>query len=84
MGDAQEQEKSSSKMAKMVKAIRAELKISQEDLARDLGVSFATVNRWENDKAAPSRLAKSQLKSFCKSKNIQESLNEIEVGRSEY
>ena len=30
---------------------------SQEDLARKLGVSFATVNRWENGKTKPSRLA---------------------------
>ena len=34
---------------------------SQEDLARELGVSFATVNRWENGKAVPSKLAAIQL-----------------------
>lgn len=27
--------------------IRAELNLSQEALARELGVSFATINRWE-------------------------------------
>lgn len=70
MGEAQGQEKSISEVAKMVKAIRAELNISQEDLARDLGVSFATVNRWENNKAAPSRLALSQLKILCTNKKL--------------
>ena len=35
---------------------------SQEDLARELGVSFATVNRWENGKTKPSRLAYDKIK----------------------
>ena len=35
---------------------------SQEDLARNLGVSFATVNRWENGKTKPSRLAQEKIK----------------------
>ena len=49
----------------LVRKIRKQLRLSQEDLARELGVSFATVNRWENDHVTPSRLAKSQLKAFC-------------------
>ncbi|MFT4552696.1 MAG: putative transcriptional regulator [Chlamydiales bacterium] len=47
-----------------VKDLRKYLKISQKDLAHALGVSFATVNRWENGKTAPSRLALNQFKSF--------------------
>ena len=35
---------------------------SQEDLAREIGVSFATVNRWENGKTKPSRLAYEKIK----------------------
>ncbi len=50
----------------MVKEVRSQLAISQEDLARELGVSFATVNRWENGQSRPSKLAKAQLDSFCK------------------
>lgn len=49
----------------LVKEIRKQLGLSQEDLARELGVSFATVNRWENGQVNPSRLAKAQLKVFC-------------------
>ena len=74
MGKARRKEKSISEIAKMVKGIRAKLNISQEDLDRHLGVCFATVHRWENDKAAPSRLAMSQLQIFCKRKNIQKGL----------
>ena len=35
---------------------------SQEGLARELGVSFATVNRWENGKTKPFRLAQEKIK----------------------
>ena len=35
-------------------ALREHLQLTQEMFARILGVSFATVNRWENGKSAPS------------------------------
>ena len=49
----------------LVKVLRQQLALSQEDLARQLGVSFATVNRWENGRRTPSRLAQAQLTAFC-------------------
>ncbi len=49
----------------LVKEIRRQLSISQEDLARELGVSFATVNRWDNGLSKPSKLAKAQFDAFC-------------------
>lgn len=49
---------------KLVKDVRTQLGLSQEDLAHKLGVSFATINRWENGKTKPSRLAKAQFDSF--------------------
>lgn len=36
-----------------IKQIRTQLRMSQKAFASALGVSFATVNRWENGKAAP-------------------------------
>ena len=54
-----------------IKKIREKLGLSQEDLARELHVSFATVNRWENGQSRPSRLAKLQLEEFI-SKNLPE------------
>ena len=44
-------------IAEQLKALRRQYGWSQEDLAHELGVSFSTVNRWENGKAKPSRLA---------------------------
>lgn len=58
-----------------VKDIRRQLGISQEELAQALGVSFASVNRWENGKTTPSKLARRQLDQLCKEKNIAPSMN---------
>jgi putative transcriptional regulator len=52
-------------LPELVKEVRRQLSLSQEDLARELGISFATVNRWENGLVKPSKLAKAQLDNFC-------------------
>ena len=59
----------------LVKEVRRQLSISQEDLARELGVRFATVNRWENRQAKPSKLARAQLDNFCAKMTRQGKLN---------
>jgi len=59
-----------------VKNLRATLSLSQEDLAKELGVSFATVNRWENGKTQPSKLAKKQLAQFIAQQTQQGLLND--------
>lgn len=43
------------------KKVREHLDLSQEDLARALLVSFSTLNRWENRKTKPIKLARNQL-----------------------
>ncbi len=53
------------RISALIKEIRRQLAISQEDLARQLGVSYATVNRWENCQSSPSKLAKAHLEAFC-------------------
>ncbi len=40
-----------------IKRIRQFLNLTQESLAHELGVSFATINRWETGKSLPSKLA---------------------------
>jgi putative transcriptional regulator len=54
-----------------VKEVRRQLTLSQEELARALGVSFATVNRWENCRTVPSKLAQRQFEQFCAQKKKQ-------------
>ena len=48
-----------------IREVPRQLALSQEDLAREPGVSYATVNRWENGRAKPSNLAKAQFDIFC-------------------
>ena len=45
----------SSNLAHKILQIRQNLSLSQEELAEKLGVSFATVNRWENGHSAPRK-----------------------------
>jgi DNA-binding transcriptional regulator YiaG len=54
----------------ILKSIRKELNISQEQFARDLNVSFTTLNRWENSRTTPSRLAKMRIIDYCNEKGI--------------
>lgn len=54
----------------IVHEIRKQLGITQEQLARDLNISFSTINRWENAHTVPSRLAKMRLVEFCEKNSI--------------
>lgn len=56
--------------ASKIKFVRTTLKLSQESLAKALGVSFATVNRWESGKFLPSYKAMNAFENFCKESNI--------------
>lgn len=53
-----------------VKKVREIKGYSQEQLARELNVSFATINRWENGKTEPSRLAFKKFMEFCEQNNV--------------
>ena len=59
-----------------VKKVRIQLNLSQEDLAHAIGVSFATVNRWENGKTLPSKLALKQFNFFCATQKELGNLND--------
>lgn len=58
------------KFSEKLKQVREILKISQETLARELGVSFATINRLESDKSYPSYSTLNRFDSFCRKNNI--------------
>ncbi len=44
-------------ISKMIRQLRAALGLTQEQFAAKVGVTYSTVNRWENDKGKPSPLA---------------------------
>lgn len=62
---------------KLIKSIRQKLGFSQEELAQHLGVSFTSVNRWENGQTKPSKLARRQIKALCQEFNCQISTFEV-------
>jgi SNF2 family DNA or RNA helicase len=47
--------------ADRIRRLRGEIGLTQQAMADRLGISFATVNRWENGQTKPSRLYWSQL-----------------------
>lgn len=57
---------STADLPKRIKSIRQQLGLSQEELAQKLGVSFTSVNRWENGQTKPSKLARRQIDILCK------------------
>ena len=50
--------------AEGIKLLRKKMLISQKELAEKLGVSFVSVNRWENNKFEPTIKVKIKLKKY--------------------
>ncbi|MBQ3066597.1 MAG: helix-turn-helix transcriptional regulator [Clostridia bacterium] len=53
-----------------VKFVRKKLYLSQEMMAKELGVAFATVNRWEAGRCHPNYRAQRAFADFCKANGI--------------
>ena len=56
---------------KIVKHLREKLILSQVELADLLGVSFASINRWETGKHEPTIKVKRKIVELCKENNIE-------------
>ncbi len=55
-------------LIKQLEQYRLEKKITQERLAKKLGVSFTTVNRWLNGKAEPNKIQTYHIEKLIKGK----------------
>ena len=53
-----------------IKQIRQQRFLSQEAFAKELGVSFVTVNRWESGKTKPTYKTMKLLDDYCKKSGI--------------
>ena len=53
-----------------IKEIVEESGLTQEDFAKEIGVSFATVNRWETGKAKPNLKTMKLIDDYCKKNAI--------------
>ncbi|MDR1159054.1 MAG: helix-turn-helix domain-containing protein [Syntrophomonadaceae bacterium] len=53
-----------------MRKIRREMEMSQRELAKELNVSFSSINRWEKKAVEPSQLGRKSFLDFCKVRNI--------------
>ncbi len=53
-------------MQDLSKKIRSHMNMNQTEFAERLNVTFATVNRWENGRALPNKLAQDKIYDLCK------------------
>lgn len=53
-----------------IKNVRQKALLSQEDFAKQLGVSHSTVNRWEKGKTLPNFKTMKRIDNFCKENTI--------------
>ena len=53
--------------------------LSQENLARRVGVSWSTVSRWENGKGKPSPLAREKLVALLREVGLEAELDELDA-----
>ena len=57
-------------MKEYIKGIRTAANMSQEQFAKAIGTTAVSINRWENGKAMPNKIAQKQIYEFCKEYNI--------------
>ena len=57
-------------MKDLIKAIRSAVNMNQEQFAATLGTTPLSINRWENGKTLPNRMAQTNLYNFCLENNI--------------
>lgn len=58
------------KFSQAVFLLRESLGLSQMAFAKELGVSFTSVNRWENEAQRPSPMAIKMIHVFCKERGL--------------
>ena len=57
-------------MQDLIKKIRSYMNMNQTEFAEQLNVTFATVNRWENGRALPNKLAQDKIYDLCKAYEV--------------
>lgn len=57
-------------MKTLIKEIRLAAGMNQEQFANALGTTPLSINRWENGKTAPNKMAQTNLYNFCKEREI--------------
>lgn len=53
-------------MSDFIRHLRRQLGMTQEEFAHSLGITVGTVNRWENGRFRPSKLARATILDFAR------------------
>ncbi len=57
-------------MQELIRKIRSHMNMNQTEFAEQLHVTFATVNRWENGRTLPNKLAQDKIYELCKKYDV--------------
>lgn len=57
-------------LSEYMRKVRRGMEMSQQELAKELNVSYSSINRWENKQVTPSKLARKSFLDFCKMRDI--------------
>lgn len=71
-------------MNDLIKSIRIAANMNQEQFANALGTTVLSINRWENGKTIPNKMAQKHLYQFCKNNNIDIAKNVIDLKTYEH
>ena len=63
-GDIASLEQNPMDIVKQLELYRLENRVTQAELAKDIGVNFSTVSRWLNGKTKPNKIQQYHLKKF--------------------
>lgn len=58
----------------VIRYLRQQIGMTQEELAQALGITVGTVSRWEKGRFRPSRLARALIVEFARTHNVTVSL----------
>lgn len=53
-------------IVKELELYRLENRVTQEELAKEIGVNFSTVSRWLNGKTTPNKIQQYHIEKFLK------------------
>lgn len=58
--------------------LRSEQRLSQTQLAKELGVSYTSVNRWENGRSLPTKMMLLVIRRYCEEHHLEFSCEEVD------
>ena len=58
--------------------LRSERRLSKSQLAKELGVSYTSVNRWEKGRSLPTKMKLLVIRSYCEEHHLKFSCEEAD------